>query len=339
MPTYKQKKIRVFLPFFFMLFFCAIEHPCQATPLLLDRLEASINTSLILLSDVNRFRETLALRAQLDPLFAGTPIAAQGEKTLSADIVDFLINEKMIAQQFSVTDSDVEQEINSIQSNNKIDRTRLRSALQEQGFSFEDYFELIRASASKRNLIDRDIRARVSISDEDVKNYFYNHFTPKTGVPLAYHVKLISVSPKSYKTPAAAKEAAHKARQDLQKGEAFEEVAKRLSDDASASSGGDLGVLTDDQMSAAIRGELKKLRIGQTSGVLVGPGGSFFILKLADVKSSETERFEKMKEEIRNQLAAAEYQHQISLWLQRQRQKSFIHKTGEPSITGVAVTP
>jgi hypothetical protein len=32
-----------------------------------------------------------------------------------------------------------------------------------------------------------------------------------------------------------------------------------------------------------------------------------------------------MKDEIRNHLAAAEYQHQISLWLDRQRQNAFIH--------------
>ena len=57
----------------------------------LDRLEASVNSSLILTSDVSKFRETLPLRAQLDPLFGGTPIAAQGPKVPKGHAVEFLI--------------------------------------------------------------------------------------------------------------------------------------------------------------------------------------------------------------------------------------------------------
>lgn len=96
----------------------------------------------------------------------------------------------------------------------------------------------------------------------------------------------------------------------------------------------DLGVLTEDQMSPLIRTQAKKLTVGQVSEVFSGPT-AHFILKLVDVKSSESDRLEKMKEEIRAQLAASEYQHQISLWLERHRQTTVIHLAGQPSIAGV----
>lgn len=300
-----------------------------AAPVTVDRLEASVNNSIILLSDVRDFRDTMALRSQLDPLFAGTSIATQGPTSSTHDIVEFLINEKIIVQQFPVGDPEVEQEINSIQANNKIDRNSLKAALKEQGYSFEDYFELIRVSAAKRNLIDRDIRTKVSITDDDVKNYFVNHYSRNTSAPMSYKVRIIAVSPENYKNPGAAKEVADRALADIRGGEAFEEVAKRVSDDPSAQAGGDLGTLTEDHVAPMIREQLKKLQIGKVSEVFGSPKSKYFILKLVDVSTGESDRFEKVKEEIRNQLATSEYQHQISLWIERQRQNAFIHKAGE----------
>ncbi len=314
---------------------------------LVEQVEASVNSLPILTSDIRKFREIARLRAQLDPLFSGTPVATQGATASTSDIIEFLINERLITQQYPKSDSEVEQEINSIQATNHLTRAGLREALSREGFKFPDYFELIRDSSSKRDLIDRDIRTKVSISDDDVKNYFYNHMTQSTVAPRAYHIQIISVSLANYKTPAAANQVAADALKSVQSGEAFEEVAKRVSDDPSAPSGGDLGILTEDQMSSVIRDQIKILQIGKISGVLGGPFPSersaknsnrFYFLKLVDIKSNESERFDKMKEEIRNQLASSEYQHQISLWLERQRQSAFIHRIGEASTNEISRT-
>lgn len=306
--------------------------PAQAAPVVIDRLEASVNSSLILLSDIEHFRKLLKLRNQLDPIFAGTSVAAKGSGASNDEIVNYLVDEKLISQAFPVTDAEVEQEINSIQSNNHIDRSQLKAALSEQGFSFDDYFELIRASASKRNLIDRDIRTKVSISEDDVKNYFYTHYSPTMPGTRSYQLRLIFISPKTYKTPAAARDAAQNALKEIQSGEAFEEVAKRVSDDPSAGSGGDLGTLKEDQMSPLIRDNLKNLKIGEVSSILGDPQRGYYLLKLIDVKSDESERMQRARDEIRNQLTAAEYQHQIQLWLERQRQTAFIRRAGAPAI-------
>jgi peptidyl-prolyl cis-trans isomerase SurA len=302
-------------------------------PVVLDRLEASVNSSIILLSDVKKFRDVAPLRAQLDPLFAGTPLAAQGKNSSQTDIVNFLVDKKIISQQFPKTDNDVEQEINSIQANNHLDRAGLKSALAREGYEFPDYFELIRSSSETRELIEREIRPKVTISDDDIKNYFYNHYARSSNTPRAFHIKIITMSTKSYKTPGAASQFANQALKDIRSGESFEEVAKRVSDDASSASGGDLGVLTEDQMSSAIRDQIKKLQVGQISPVLGGEStGRYFILKLVGIKTDDSEQLAKKKEEIRAQLASVEYQHQIKLWLERQRQSAFIHRAGESSL-------
>jgi len=296
---------------------------------LLDRIEASVNSSIILLTDIENFRQTASLRSQLDPLFSGTPLSSKGAAASAREIVDFLVDEKIITQEFKVSDSEVEQEINQIQSNNKITRATLHSTLSEQGFSFDDYFELIRTSAAKRNLIERDIRSKVSVNDDDVKNYYYNHYSKDSGSSISFRALIITISRSSYKTEQAAREAAETALQDVRRGEAFEEVARRVSDDASASSGGDLGFMTEGQLAPALKQQIKKMQIGEVSPVFAGPGGRLFILKLADINANDTAHFNKMKDEVRNHLAAAEYQHQLALWLDRQRQIAFIHRAPE----------
>ena len=186
---------------------------------MLDRMEATINSDIILRSDVEAFRRSLDLRAQLDPLFAGTSVASQGKNATNRDIVNFLIEERLIAQSYPVSDTDAETEINLIQANNKISRDQLTAAIKQQGFSFPEYFNLIKVSTSKRNLIDRDIRTRVQITDDDVKNHFFNHYLEGSKSILGYRLKMITVSPSNYKRASAAKEVATRALQALRAGD------------------------------------------------------------------------------------------------------------------------
>lgn len=311
-----------------------------SSPMILDRLEASVNSTLVLKSDIGHFKKTERLRAQMDPLYQGTILSKKGNQASDDEITEFLINERLIAQLFPVTDAESEQEVNSIQNNNHIDRETLKAALTQQGFTYEEYFELIRASTSKRSLIDREIRTKVSISDSDIKNYFYNHYAKSSEAGnRSYRLRIIVISARNYKNSSAIKKIAQRAYQAIKKGEAFEAVAKRFSDDASANSGGDLGVLTEEQMSTLVRNQLKGMKVGQVSEMFGSPTTAYYILKLDDILSNEAARLEKMRDEIHNHLLTSEYQHQIQHWLDRQRQNAFIHKAGESSINYLPIQP
>jgi len=302
----------------------------------IERIEATVNGGIILLSEVGHFYKTLPLRAQLDPLFAGTEIAKVGPQASKKDVVKFLIEEKLISQQFVIDDEKVEQQIKTIQSNNHIDRRALKKALKEQGFEYKDYFELIRISISKRDLIDRDIRTKVYISDNDVKNYFYNTLS-KDGSIQSFRIKILTITPGNYKSPQAARDTIHRALKTIRSGQPFEKVVKTTSDDSTASSGGDLGFLDEDNMSPQIREAVKKLRVGKVSPVLGSANTRYYLLYLADVKSGQEARFEKVKENLRSKLAATEYQRQVKLWIDRQRQRAHIHMAGDPSVLPIYI--
>jgi peptidyl-prolyl cis-trans isomerase SurA len=296
----------------------------------IERLEAAVNNQTVLKSDLARFRKTIPLRTQLDPLFSGTPLSAEGAGASDKAILEFLIDERIILQQFPMNDADVEQEINSIQANNKITRDQLRSAILEQGFTFDDYFQLIRIGAAKRNLIDREIRTKVSVSDDDIKNYYYSTYAKDKPAPQAYQVEIVTNKDRQ-KVESAFRE--------LKNGAPFSEIAKKYSDDASAETGGELGVLTEEQMNKGIHSELKKLKVGETSGILGNEKTRFFFLRLAGVRTADDQRMKAAADQIRTQLASGEYQRQLQLWLERQRQTAFIRRAGDPPIAGLPKGP
>lgn len=295
----------------------------------LERLEASVNSQIVLSSDLRDFRRSIRLRSQIDPIFASTEISKKAAQALDSDILDYLINERIILQQFPIADAEVEQSIAEIQAGNKMDRTALKTALQSEGFEFSDYFELIRASSSKRALIEREIRSKVTITDDDLKNEFLN--SKGSSGPRSYNLKMISVATKNFKSPQAARDVLAQALSEIRGGASFEEVSKKVSDTP-----GELGVLTEDQLSGALRETLKTLKIGEVSEIVASNDRSHFdIFKLVDVKTGDQDIFLKQKEEIRAKLMSQEYQRQIQLWIERQRQSAFVHKRGQPTLAGV----
>ncbi len=305
-----------------------LSQPTAQAATVMDSLEASVNASIILKSDLEQFRSNHELRLQIDSLYAGTSLASKGRSAEDSDVVAFLIDEKLILQQYPIPDADVEHQINSIQSNLKLNRDGLKAMLADQGYRYEDYFEMMRASISKKALIERDIQTKVHIADDDVKNFFFNHYS-KTAAGRTYRVGIITVTPSRYKSISAAKEIMDRALKDIKGGESFEEVAKRVSDDATGPTGGDLGLLTESQLSPNIRTQLKDLKIGQVSELFGTPQTAYAVVKLIDVKTGEEAELKRLTEEIRTQLAIGEYQRQIQLWVERQRQASFIHIAGQ----------
>ncbi len=302
----------------------------SANAAVIERLEAAVNNQLILKSDLSKFRKTIALRAQLDPLFNGTAIAAEGANASDKTILEFLIDERIILQQFQMPDTEVEQEINSIQANNHISREQLKQAIGAQGFRFEDYFDLIRIGAAKRNLIDREIRTKVTVSDDDVKNYYYGTYSKGKEAPQAYQVQIITQKD-AVKISTALKE--------VNSGKDFAEVAKKYSDDSTSETGGELGTFTDEQMNKNIRTELKKLKVGETSKVLGNAKSKFFFIRLASVKTGDDQRLKAVSDQLRGQLASGEYQRQLQLWLERQRQTAYIRHAGDAPAAGLPKGP
>jgi hypothetical protein len=283
-----------------------------------DRVEAIVNKKAIYKSDVDQFRKLLPLRAKVDPIFSNDPIAKKANQT-DEEIVEFLINETIITEKFPVADADVEQEINGIQGNLHIEREALRSAIAREGFKFEDYFQLMRVSLSKRQLIDREIRNKAAVSEDDLRAEYSRSRSGSKSFRGSFHVFLLQIPKSKFKTAKLAREEAQRALDELKKGTAFEEVSKKYNDD----NDGNLGFLSYSDMFPALQKEVQKLGPQKTSDIF-DDGKNYSIVKVGEVKADDDAGFSKEKDQLRGKLLEHEFQHQIQLWLTRQRALNYV---------------
>jgi hypothetical protein len=293
---------------------------------LVDGVEAIVNKKAIYNSDIKKFRTLTSLRSKVDPLFANDQLSKKNPS--DSEIVDFLVAETLILEKFPVTDADLEQEINGIQNNLHINRDGLRAAISREGFQFDDYLQLMRASIAKRQLIDRDIRNKAAVTEDELKTeYNLNKSSSKT-FQGSIHLYLIKVSKSNYKNNKFAKDLYDQALKSLADGQSFEEVAKKTSDDASASNGGDLGFLSYQDMAATLQKEVQKILSSKnpdkTQVSNFEDKTSFTIFKIKEISKDVDSGFEKEKDALRGKLLEVEFQHQIKLWIDRQKNLNYI---------------
>jgi peptidyl-prolyl cis-trans isomerase SurA len=286
---------------------------------IVDRVEAIVNKKAIYKSDIDQFKRLLPLRSKVDPLFNNDPIAKNSNPSEN-EIVNFLIDEMIISDKFPSADAEVEQEINGIQSNLHIDREQLRAAIAREGFKFDEYFKLMKVSLAKRQLIDREIRTKAVVSDDDLKAEYNRSRSGSKTFQGSFQIHLIQIPKARFKTPKLAREEAENALADLGKAASFESVAKKYNDEGSD---GDLGYLGYSEMFPALQKEVQKLGPQKTSGIF-DDGKSLFIVKVSEVKATEDVGHSKEKEALRAKLLQQEFQHQIQLWLGRQRTQNYI---------------
>lgn len=294
-----------------------------AHAVVIDRIVATVNNDVILDSDVSKFTRTMKLREQLDPVLGfDTSLPKSPSRK---DILQFLIQERLLVQSFKVPDSEVEQEIQSvIKSAGVSTREDLDAFLKKQGFTPSEYNELMAIGLAKRSYIDRELRQRINISNEDVRNEAYKSALKTSAKPLQYKIQIIVIDPSKYDTPKDAQDKAQQALRSIRQGEPFDEVARRVSDAPSKENGGLIDeYFTSQTLQAPLPEVVKKLQIGGVSEVLKTSNG-YVIAKLVDAKTSESSESSPEMEAIRQRLAKVEYNKQLYLWTDRARNNAYV---------------
>ncbi|EQH19239.1 peptidylprolyl isomerase [Clostridioides difficile] len=129
----------------------------------------------------------------------------------------------------------------------------------------------------------------------------------------ASHILLKTVDdnnkPLSDKEKAEAKKKAEEALKEVKSGEDFAKVAKKYSQDTSASDGGKLGFFSRGQMVAEFEDAAFSMKKGEVSDLVETQYG-YHIIKVTD-RINEQTSFEDAKETIKDQLLKNKYQEQI----------------------------
>lgn len=288
-----------------------------------EKIVAIVNDEIITLTDIRRYESRLKAKMQMDELVS----QGASPKELLADrnkLVGILIDEKVLdsevkKQNLSITVERVEKEIRNISKNNRMSRAQLKQALQNQGLDFAEYQNMIKTRLERQSLIEKNLTSNIRVSDEEVQSYLGSQSSPN-------QIAEYSISHILFKTSGnagAAKKRAEAVLKKINEGKGFEELAGDNSEDPNFSPGGKLGTFRQGEMLKEIEVAVKKMKVGETSGLVKTKMG-LHILKLTDKKVIANPAAQEETEKTRAMLSQKAFQRQFRIWLDQRKQEAFI---------------
>lgn len=144
------------------------EPECPCLPELIDKVLAVVNKDVVLASQ----QEALVNKIKFSAKESGQ--ALPDDATLRKQALDRLIQESLQLQLadrqgLKISDTQLEQAINSIAADNKMNLEQLRAQLDREGLSYAQYREEVRREILMNEVRRNQIRRRINISDQEVK--------------------------------------------------------------------------------------------------------------------------------------------------------------------------
>ena len=216
---------------------------------------------------------------------------------------------------------------------------KLVEALKVRDINLEELKRTIEVDLVARNLLDKNIRGKINISDKQVEKYYEENkaqfFRPDSFKTQHIFIPHIPVELQKSKHPSElmkrkdelSKEAEKEINEVYKKikpGADFGELAKSYSkDEGSAKNGGDLGFMYKGVFDPEFDAAVSKLKIGEVSGV-VKTGFGFHIIKLNETRPPEQAPFEEVKESIQKHLFMEEANSKVQDYIDGLRRKADI---------------
>jgi len=251
---------------------------------------ATVNGKEIKRDEVEKY-----LRARSNP--DGQQPSHEENLSLTLSILDELINQEILlerAKKLGIEASDGEVEDKFTERKSPFTEEEFQRQLKENGVTVDDLKKEIRRQLSIQKLINREVVAKISITDQDIAD-FYKQNESQFNVPeTRFRVARILVTPRrdpnvrnrandDAGNDSDAKRKAGALLERINQGADFASVATDYSEDpVTSASGGDMGFIPEsslNQVNPAVRKVIQELKVGQVSQV-VQTGEGYWILKL-----------------------------------------------------------
>ena len=254
------------------------------------------------------------------------PLSDEQATGLRLSILENLIENQILMHRAGklgllATDEEVDRRLKEIRS--PYTNQEFTQRLQERKLSLDDIRREIRRSVTAEKVVNKEITSKISISDQDIADYYNGHRSEFNLIEPRYHLAhiLVTTSPdpqgrdpnKARNEPDARKKI-DSVLARLQAGEDFATLAATYSEDsATAANGGDIGIVPESALKQAdttTRDDVMKLKPGQFTPIipLANAGGrqvaGFRIVKLIAVEPAGVRELsdQHVKQEIRQQL-------------------------------------
>lgn len=189
-------------------------------------------------------------------------------EVLEQFITDKLLESEIREAGIKVTDEEVEQYIEQIKAKNRLTDDDLKTALGREGQTIASYRVSVKSELEKTEIINRQVRAKVNITNEDVERYYKLNSSKYRGDDRA-RIRHILLSLRENASADAVKAVQAKAAElfkRIKAGEDFAKLAREFSDGAGHAEGGDIGWVKRGTLIGGLEEvAFAKLSVGQVS--------------------------------------------------------------------------
>jgi peptidyl-prolyl cis-trans isomerase SurA len=318
-----------------------------------------VNNSIITSSDYARSKEQLKDEIKQQDAANADKVYAERERDVLRDLIDQqLLLEKGKDLGISA-DTELIKKLDEMRKQMNLDSMEeLEKAAQSQGISYEDFKQNLRNQIITQQVIAREVGSHLNITKEDEQKFYEEHKSemeqpeqirlseilvstqkaapskvpePKASpdaAPAAAEAKPADTPPPAPAAPDAEQLAAAEAKANgildqIHKGAAFDEVAKKNSDGPSAAQGGDLGLFKRGTLSKELEDRTFAMKAGEVTDVIRTKQG-FVILKVTEHQMAGIPTLKQMEPRIQDALYYQKLQPALRVYLKKLREEAFI---------------
>lgn len=173
-----------------------------------------------------------------------------------------------------------------------------------------------------QRLVERDVRARVTVSPADINEYYAAHGEMLRDSS-AYHLRHLLLHITDPAKEAAVRQQAESLKSRERMGVSFAKLAQQYSQDASAAQGGDLGWVKRAELMPELAAMIATLPIGQVSEPIRTPAG-YHLFKVEEKKTAEPLTPEQVQVEVERLLYRQKFDALFQQWLDKLKREAYI---------------
>ena len=202
-----------------------------------------------------------------------------------------------------------------------------RDELDRMNLSEETLRSQIRKDLTVQQLVEKEILANVSISEEDAKSFHGGHpelFRVREKVR-ASHILVRSEADADPLSRDERKKKLQTIKKRIEKGEDFASLAREFSQCPSAEKGGDLGYFEKGRMLKPFEDAAFSMKPGEVSDIVETPFG-FHLIKVTGREEARTISYDESKEKIKQHLRGMKFTEEKSVYVRELKNKSNVEK-------------
>jgi len=295
-----------------------------------EEIVARVNNEIITSSELEKARSSAAEDAQQDCAGKCSPEQLQvavedRQKFALRDLID----QSLLAQRGKDMGLNVEAEVvkqlDQIRIQNNIkDMDEFEKKVTQEGLNWDDFKNNIRNKILTQQVISREVGSHITITQEESTKFYEAHkndFVKPEQVAL--RALELSTEGKDEAQVADIKKKADDLLKRIGEGEDFAVLAKRFSDGSTAQQGGFLGVYKRGELSKSIEDKVFAMKKNQLTDVIETKQG-FLILQVLERYEAGIQPFEKVVNEIMDQLYSERIQPALREYLKTLREQSYV---------------